>query len=97
MAKCPELMSMEKHGKWWIINENFKVVVYLVLYQTFMVELFAKMFDLHFVKNRPRSWVKELYLRQATWFVNPNKAGVFEGSFFWGSIKLTLPSYFKKT
>ena len=32
--------------------------------------------------------------------LNPNKAALFEGSFFWGEVNLTLPlsppSYFKK-
>ena len=29
--------------------------------------------------------------------VNPNKAGLFESSFFWsGGINLTTPAYFKK-
>ena len=28
--------------------------------------------------------------------VNPNKAGFFEGSFFWGGLNLTPSSYFKK-
>ena len=27
--------------------------------------------------------------------INPNKAGLFEGSFFWGG-QFELPSYFKK-
>ena len=27
---------------------------------------------------------------------NPNKAGLFEGSFFWGESQFEHPSYFKK-
>ena len=32
---------------------------------------------------------------EGSFVINPNKAGLFEGSFFWGEVKLT-PSYFKK-
>ena len=28
--------------------------------------------------------------------INPNKAGLFESSFFWGETQFDLPSYFKK-
>ena len=29
-------------------------------------------------------------------YVNPNKAGLFEGSFFWGGCQFDSSSYFKK-
>ena len=33
---------------------------------------------------------------QPIWFVNPNKAVLFEGIFFWGGVILTSSSYYKK-
>ena len=42
------------------------------------------------------SWYKKFNLEQFQIELNPNKAGLFESSFFWGRGQFDPPSYFKK-
>ena len=38
----------------------------------------------------------QVWLLNSRLGLNPNKAGLCEGSFLWGGVNLTPPSYFKK-
>ena len=48
------------------------------------------------VKELNESSIKMHFGERFFEFPNPNKAGLFEGSFWWGESKLTPQSYFKK-